>query len=46
MPWFWITSSVDVADKLNRWKTDPIKMKSEIFKKKKKMKAKSFMIQK
>lgn len=35
MPRFWITSSVDVADKLNCWKTDPIKVKSEIFKRKK-----------
>lgn len=34
MPWFWITGGVDVADKLNCWKTDPIKVKSEIFKKK------------
>lgn len=42
MPWFWITSSVDVADKLNCWKTDPIKMKSEIFKKKKKDESKVF----
>lgn len=45
MPWFWITSGVDVADKLNWWKTDPIKVKSEIFKKNQ-MKAKSFMKQK
>ena len=34
MPWFWITSSVDVADKLNCWKTDPTEVKSEILKKK------------